>query len=317
MSFSVVILAAGMGTRMKSALPKVLHEAAGRPLVEHVVRSVQPLEPQKIILVIGNGAEQVRRRMQHHPVEFVLQEKQLGTGHALMQTEQALKDQQGDVMVLNGDGPLLKTETLARLLETQNQQAGMTLITCNVSNPTGLGRIVRDSAGDILSIVEEKDTTPEQKKIVEINPGIYIFDKTVFEKAKGLGNNNKAGEYYITDLPAHYLKSGSNVRSVLVADETEVLGVNDRKHLAQIDKILQDRIREKWLVAGVTMHSPETTFIDDTVELAQDVVLEPGVILRGKTRLAKGVRIGVYSYLSDCTVTHNVSPHTVKSGEQL
>lgn len=314
MSFSVVILAAGMGTRMKSALPKVLHEAAGRPLVEHVVRSVQPLKPEKIILVIGNGAEQVRARMQQHPVEFVLQEKQLGTGHALMQTENALKNMNGDVMVLNGDGPLLKTETLSRLLETQRGQPGMTLITCNVSNPTGLGRIIRDSGGNIINIIEEKDTTPEQKKITEINPGIYIFDKTVFEKAKQLGNNNKAGEYYITDLPAHYLKAGSKVRSVLVADETEVLGVNDRKHLSQIDRILQDRTREKWLVAGVTMISPESTFIDDTVEIGQDVVLEPGVILKGTTVVGEGSRLGAYSYLVNCNIAANtiLPPHTVK-----
>ncbi len=315
MSFSVVILAAGMGTRMKSKLPKVLHEAAGRPLVEHVVRSVQPLHPEKIILVIGNGAEHVRARMQQHPVEFVLQEKQLGTGHALLQTQDALKNMQGDVMVLNGDGPLLKTETLARLLESQQDQTGMTLITCHVSNPTGLGRIIRDKAGDIISITEEKDTTAEQKKITEINPGIYIFDKTVFEKAKHLGNNNKAGEYYITDLPAHYLGAGSSVRSVLVSDETEVLGVNDRKHLSQIDKILQDRIRDKWLVAGVTMTSPETNFIDDTVEIGQDVVLEPGVILKGKTVVGEGARIGAYSYLTNVTVVayEVIAPHTVKA----
>jgi bifunctional UDP-N-acetylglucosamine pyrophosphorylase / glucosamine-1-phosphate N-acetyltransferase len=315
MSFSVVILAAGQGTRMKSKLPKVLHEAASRSLVEHVVRAVAPLKPVKTVIVIGHGAEQVKERMQQHPVEFVLQEKQLGTGHALMQTENALKDLQGDVMVLNGDGPLLKTETLARLLETQSNQPGMTLITCNVSNPTGLGRILRDGNGNIQNIIEEKDTTPEQKKITEINPGIYIFDKTVFDKAKGLGNNNKAGEYYITDLPAHYLQAGSNVRSVLVADETEVLGVNDRKHLAQIDKILQDRIREKWLVAGVTMTAPESTFIDDTVELSQDVVLEPGVILKGKTVVGEGARVGAYSYLVDADVAAytTVAPHTVKA----
>jgi bifunctional UDP-N-acetylglucosamine pyrophosphorylase / glucosamine-1-phosphate N-acetyltransferase len=314
MSLSVVILAAGMGTRMKSRLPKVLHEAAGRPLVEHVVLSVQPLKPDKIILVIGNGADHVRARMQRHPVTFVLQEKQLGTGHALLQTQDELKTMKGDVMVLNGDGPLLKTETLARLYEAQKGQAGMTLITCNVSNPTGLGRIIRDEHGNIRDIIEEKDTTPQQKKLTEINPGIYIFDNTVFEKAKGLGNSNKAGEYYITDLPAHYLSAGSKVRSVLVADETEVLGVNDRKHLAQIDRILQDRIREKWLVAGVTMISPESNFIDDTVEIAQDVVLEPGVILKGKTVVGEGSRIGAYSYLTDHVVGANkvVAPHTVK-----
>jgi bifunctional UDP-N-acetylglucosamine pyrophosphorylase / glucosamine-1-phosphate N-acetyltransferase len=314
MSFSVVILAAGQGTRMKSKLPKVLHEAAGRPLVEHVVRAVTPLKPAKTVIVIGHGAEQVRARMQQHPAEFVLQEKQLGTGHALMQTEETLKDLQGNVMVLNGDGPLLKTETLARLLESQSNQAGMTLITCNVSNPTGLGRILRDANGNITNIIEEKDTTPEQKKITEINPGIYIFDKTVFDKAKQLSNNNKAGEYYITDLPALYLKAGSKIRSVLVADESEVLGVNDRKHLAQIDKILQDRIREKWLLAGVTMISPESNFMDDTVELGQDVVLEPGVILKGKTVIGEGSRVGAYSYLTDFTAPPQttIAPHTVK-----
>jgi bifunctional UDP-N-acetylglucosamine pyrophosphorylase / glucosamine-1-phosphate N-acetyltransferase len=317
MSFSVVILAAGQGTRMKSKLPKVLHEAAGRPLVEHVVRAVAPLKPVKTIIVIGHGAEQVKTRMQHHEVEFVLQEKQLGTGHALMQTESALRELQGDVMVLNGDGPLLKTETLARLLEAQTNQDGMTLITCNVSSPTGLGRILRDANGNIVSIIEEKDTTSEQKKITEINPGIYMFDNTVFAKAKQLSNNNKAGEYYITDLPAHYLGAGSQVRSVLVADETEVLGVNDRKHLAQIDKILQDRIRDKWLVAGVTMISPESNFIDDTVALGQDVVLEPGVILKGNTVVGEGSRLGAYSYLTHCNISAGtiLAPHTVKQGE--
>jgi bifunctional UDP-N-acetylglucosamine pyrophosphorylase / glucosamine-1-phosphate N-acetyltransferase len=316
MSLSVVILAAGMGTRMKSKLPKMLHEAAGRPLTEHVIRAVVPLNPTKIVIVVGHGADQVKAKLSHYDVEFVLQEKQLGTGHALIQTEEALKNFEGDIMVLNGDGPLLRTQTLRQLVQAQQGHSGMTLITCHVSNPTGLGRIIRDGTGNIVSITEEKDTTPEQKKITEINPGIYIFDKTVFEKAKGLGNNNKAGEYYITDLPTHYLGAGSKVRSVLVADETEVLGVNDRKHLSEIDKILQDRIRNKWLVAGVTMISPDTTFIDDTVEIAPDVVLEPGVILKGQTTIGEAARIGAYSHLTNVTVPSNAvtAPHSVKSG---
>jgi bifunctional UDP-N-acetylglucosamine pyrophosphorylase / glucosamine-1-phosphate N-acetyltransferase len=312
MSFSVAILAAGMGTRMKSKLPKMLHEAAGRPLIEHVLRAVASLKPARTVVVIGHGAEQVKAKLSGYNVDFVLQEKQLGTGHALLQTETVLNELQGDVMVLNGDGPLLRTQTLERLLEAQTNQDGMTLITCNVSSPTGLGRILRDANGNIVSIIEEKDTTSEQKKITEINPGIYMFDNTVFAKAKQLSNNNKAGEYYITDLPAHYLGAGSQVRSVLVADETEVLGVNDRKHLAQIDRILQDRIRDKWLTAGVTMVSPETTFIDDTVELGQDVIMEPGVILKGHTVIHENARMGAYSYLTDCTVSAGVSliPYT-------
>ncbi len=314
MSFSVVVLAAGMGTRMKSKFPKVVHEAAGRPLVEHVLRAVAPLKPVKTVVVVGHGAEVVKQRLANYEVSFVLQEKQLGTGHALLQTESVLKGLQGDVLVLNGDGPLLKTETLQALLNEQLGKPGMTLLTCKVSDPTGLGRIFRDAKGNIQNIIEEKDTTLEQKEINEVNPGFYMFDKTVFEKAKNLGNQNKSGEYYITDLPALYLKEGHEVRGILAEDEREVLGVNDRKHLSQIDKILQDRIRDKWLKAGVTMISPETTFIDDTVELGQDVVLEPGVILKGKTVIPEGVVVGAYSYLSDYTAQPNalIAPHSVK-----
>lgn len=314
MSFSVVVLAAGMGTRMKSKFPKVVHQAAGRPLVEHVLRAVAPLKPEKTVVVVGHGADIVKERLSDYDVTFVLQERIIGTGHALLQTESVFKDLHSDILVLNGDGPLLKTETLRALVSEQSGKPGMTLLTCKVSDPTGLGRIIRDAQGNIQSIVEEKDTNPEQKKINEVNPGFYMFDKTVFDKAQHLGNQNKSGEYYITDLPALYLKEGNAVRSILVEDEREVLGVNDRKHLAQIDKILQDRIRDKWLSAGVTMISPETTFIDDTVELGQDVILEPGVILKGNTVIPEGVTVGAYSYLSDYTVQLNacIPPHSVK-----
>jgi bifunctional UDP-N-acetylglucosamine pyrophosphorylase/glucosamine-1-phosphate N-acetyltransferase len=314
MSFSVVILAAGMGTRMKSKFPKVVHEAAGRPLVEHVLRAVAPLKPSKIVVVVGHGADVVKERLDNYDVTFVLQEKQLGTGHALIQTEPVLRALQTDILVLNGDGPLLKTETLQALVNEQLGKPGMTLLTCKVSDPTGLGRIIRDAKGNIQNIIEEKDTTSEQKKINEVNPGFYMFDQTVFEKAKHLGNQNKSGEYYITDLPALYLKEGHPVRSILADDEREVLGVNDRKHLSQIEKILQDRIRDKWLRAGVTMIAPEMTFIDDTVELGQDVVLEPGVILKGHTVIPEGVTVGAYSYLQDYTAQANsfIAPQSVK-----
>jgi bifunctional UDP-N-acetylglucosamine pyrophosphorylase / glucosamine-1-phosphate N-acetyltransferase len=314
MSFSVVVFAAGKGTRMKSKFPKVIHEAAGRPLVEHVLRAVAPLKPLKTVVVVGHGANFVKERLAAYEVTFVMQEQQLGTGHALLQTQEALKDKQTDVLVLNGDGPLLKTETLKALVNEQLGKPGMTLLTCKVTDPTGLGRIIRDATGNIHSIVEEKDTTPEQKRITEVNPGFYMFDKTVFEKAKNLGNQNKSGEYYITDLPSLYLQEGHQVRGIMVDDEREMLGVNDRKHLSQIDKILQDRIRDKWLKAGVTMTAPELTFIDDTVELGTDVILEPGVILKGKTVIPEGVSVGAYSYLNDYTVQPGgqVPPHTVK-----
>lgn len=319
MALAVVILAAGQGTRMKSALPKVLHEAAGRPLLEHVLRAVAPLNPEHTVVVIGHGAEAVRARFSGAPVVFVEQREQLGTGHALLQAGPALAGFDGAVMVLNGDGPLLRTETLAALLEAHQTGTGITLLTCRVSDPRGLGRIVRGEDGSVQRIVEEKDATEAEKQLSEINPGIYLFDSDVFRYAGTLSNDNAAGEYYITDLVALYREAGKRVTAVVVADETEVLGVNDRQHLAQVDRLLRDRIRARWLQAGVTMIAPEQVFIDDTVELSPDVVLYPGVWLRGRTVVGSGVTIGPYAVLTDCEVGPGiaVAPFTAAYGERL
>lgn len=314
MSFATVIMAAGLGTRMKSKLPKVLHEAAGRPLVEQVVRAVLPLKPDKIVVVIGHGAELVKERLSAYDLTFVHQKEQLGTGHALMTAEEALTDYQGDVLVLNGDGPLLRTETLTQLVATQAGKSGMTVATCNFKNPFGLGRIIRNASQELEAIIEEKDATPEQRSITEVNPGLYIFDKTVFPKTKRLTNTNKGGEYYITDLPLLYLTDQQAVRTYLVQDENEVLGANDRNQLSVLEFILQDRIRTKWMTEGVTMIAPSQTYIADTVELARDVVLEPGVVLKGATKVGEGARIGAYAHLSDYSVEPSevIPPHSVK-----
>jgi bifunctional UDP-N-acetylglucosamine pyrophosphorylase / glucosamine-1-phosphate N-acetyltransferase len=318
---AVVILAAGEGTRMKSQKHKVLHEAAGRPLLEHILRAIEPLQPERIVVVVGFSGDSVRERFKDTPVTFVIQDFNTGygTGHALMQTEAALKTFKGDVMVLNGDGPLLKSETLEALVAKQQSGTGMTLITCKFSDPTGMGRIIRDENGKLSKIIEEKEATAEQKALHEINPGVYIFDETVFSKTKTLNNDNASGEYYITDLPGIYLSAGQPVQTLLIPDETEVLGVNNRKQLAVIDGILQDRIRDKWLTEGVTMISPAQTFIDDTVELGRDVVLEPGVILKGQTVVGAGARVGAYAHLSDCKVAPgaDVPPHTVAKNQSL
>jgi bifunctional UDP-N-acetylglucosamine pyrophosphorylase/glucosamine-1-phosphate N-acetyltransferase len=306
---------------MKSQLHKVLHEAAGRPLLEHILRAVDPLQPERVVVVVGFSGDKVRERFKDTRVRFVTQDFSTGygTGHALMQTETALQGFKGDIMVLNGDGPLLKTETLQALVETQQTDTGMTLITCNFSDPTGMGRIIRNQNGRLSTIIEEKDATAEQKAIHEINPGVYIFDETVFSKTKTLNNDNASREYYITDLPGIYLSAGQLVQTLLIPDETEVLGVNNRKQLAVIDGILQDRIRDKWLTEGVTMISPAQTFIDDTVDLGRDVVLEPGVILKGKTVIGVGARVGAYAYLSNCKVAPgaDVPPHTVAKNQHL
>ena len=241
---AVVILAAGQGTRMRSPLPKVLHEAAGKPLLEHVLLAVAPLGPEHTVVVVGHRAEDVEARFQDYPVTFVRQDFSLGygTGLALRQTQGALSGFAGDLLVLNGDGPLVKTETLRALVRAQAEQAeGMTLLTCVVRDPYGLGRIVRKGDGSVARIVEEKDATPAEKALREINPGLYVFDHHVFELAAQLRNDNTAGEYYITDLVDLYLKAGYRVQGFVGDDETEVLGVNDREQLALVERILLAR----------------------------------------------------------------------------
>jgi len=240
----VVILAAGQGTRMRSPLPKVLHEAAGKPLLEHVLLAVGPLKPERTVVIVGHQAEAVEARLGDFPVTFVRQDFSLGygTGLALKQAQEALADFDGDLLVLNGDGPLLKTETLRALVQAQAEQAdGMTLLTCVMNDPHGLGRIVRNSDGGVARIVEEKDAAPEERALREINPGLYVFDRHVFELAAQLGNDNASGEFYITDLIDLYLRAGYRVQAVVGDDETEVLGVNDREQLALVDKLLRER----------------------------------------------------------------------------
>lgn len=316
--FAAVVLAAGQGTRMKSALPKMLHKAAGRPLLEHVLRAVQPLGPSATLVVVGHGADRVRERFAGEGISFVLQEQQLGTGHALRTALPALDGFEGDVMVLTGDAPLLTPETLQALRdEHQASGAGMTLLSYRVTEPKGLGRIVRDDGGELLRIVEEKDATDAEREIDEISPGLFIFDRNVAEFVARLQNQNAQGEYYITDLPGIYLEAGLKVNTVEGKDETGLLvGVNDRSQLASAERILRERVRRRWLVEGVTMIAPEQTFIDDTVELGRDVLLEPGVILRGSVRLGEGVRVGAYSVLEDVVLGPGevVEPHTVRTG---
>ncbi len=245
----VVILAAGQGKRMRSPLPKVLHKAAGRPLLEHVLRAVGPLEPESTVVVVGHAAEAVEARFGGYqvggrPVAFVRQDflQGYGTGLALKQTEAAFTAFTGNLLVLNGDGPLLRTATLRRLVQAQAAQGdGMTLLTCTMQNPYGMGRIVRNEDGSVARIVEEKDVTPGEAAIQEINPGLYVFDRHVFALAAELRDDNAASEYYITDLVDHYLRANYPVQTVLGDDETEILGVNDPEQLALVDQLLQAR----------------------------------------------------------------------------
>ena len=246
----VVILAAGQGTRMGSPLPKVLHEAAGKPLLEHVLLAVAPLKPERTVVVVGHRAEDVETRFADYAgrgVRFVRQDFTLGygTGIAFRQTESALAPQTGaggDVLVLYGDGPLIRPETLRRLTDTHAAAGdGMTLLTTEVADPYGLGRIVRAADGSVARIVEEKDATPAERLLLEINPGIYVFDRHVFELATQLSSDNAVGEYYLTDMVKLYLGAGLPVRAVLGDDETEILGVNDPQQLSFVERLLLAR----------------------------------------------------------------------------
>lgn len=319
--FDAVVLAAGKGTRMRSELPKVLHEAAGLPLLEHVLRALEPLRPRTTVVVVGHGSAAVVERFAaaHADVRFVQQRELLGTGHALLQTAPVLAGSGRPVVVLNGDGPLITSETVASLLGTQGSGQGATLITCHVEDPKGLGRIVRTGSGEVAAIVEEKDASPEQLLISEINPGLYAFDDSVYERASRLRNDNKSGEYYITDLLAMYREAGLPVRGRAAASEIEVLAVNDRVELARADRALRDRARLRWMQSGVTMIAPEQVFIDEDVILGRDVVLHPGVHLRGATRVGDGVTVGPGAVLVDCTVSENavVAPYAVATGATL
>jgi bifunctional UDP-N-acetylglucosamine pyrophosphorylase/glucosamine-1-phosphate N-acetyltransferase len=298
---AVAILAAGKGTRMKSDLPKVLHELGGRSLVERAILSCQDLVVERLLVIIGYQGDRVRAALGHYPqIEFVEQTQQLGTGHAVQQLLPHLQDFVGDLLVLNGDVPLLRSSTLAHLLHThQTHGNAATILTAQLANPQGYGRVFCDKQDLITQIIEDRDCTPEQKQNRRINSGVYCFNwQKLAAILPDLSTNNDQGEYYLTDTVAPL----DPVMAVDVADEQEISGINDRKQLAAAYDILQTRIKDQWMTAGVTLIDPASITIDDTVELAADVVIEPQTHLRGKTILGAGCRIGPGSLIENSTI---------------
>lgn len=317
---AAVILAAGEGTRMRSELPKVVHEVAGRPMVQHVARAARSGGCERIVVVVGHGADAVREALAgEEGLTFVVQERRLGTGHALGAAAEALRDHDGPVFALNGDGPMIRGDSLRTMAERQAQGPGMTMMTLRVADPTGLGRVVRDADGAVGAIVEEKDAAAEERAIDEVVPGVYLFDRSVWERIGRLGTENAQGEIYITDLPASYLADGLPVRTHRAPDASEGLAANDRVQLARLEREMRDRIRTSLMHGGVTMLSPETTFVSDDVEVGRDVILEPFVILRCATTVGAGASIGAGCYLTGCRVAAGarVPPYTVASHRSL
>ena len=303
---AVAILAAGRGTRMKSDLPKVLHTLAGRSLVERVLDSCSLLDLDRQIAIIGYQGEQVKQAFSHRPeVEFVEQTEQLGTGHAVQQLMSALSGYQGDILVLNGDAPLLRPETLKKLVEThQGNQNAATLLTANLPNPQGYGRVLCNKDNLVSHIIEDRDCNDAQKQNHRVNAGIYCFNwQKLAEALPKLSTNNDQKEYYLTEV-VDYL---SPVMAFDAEDYRETNGINDRQQLSAAYDILQARIKEDWMKAGVTMIDPSSITIDESVELEADVILEPQTHLRGNTKVAAGSRIGPGSLIENSQIGANVS----------
>jgi bifunctional UDP-N-acetylglucosamine pyrophosphorylase/glucosamine-1-phosphate N-acetyltransferase len=303
---TVVILAAGEGKRMKSALPKVLHPLLGRTLLGHILSAAAPVAADRTLVVVGHGADQVAA----HAVEVepaatpILQAEQRGTGHAVRIALEAAPEADGTVVVLNGDAPLLRGETVVALVEAhENAGAAATVLAAEVADPTGLGRIVRDGGGGLKQIVEERDASPEQRRIREINAGVYAFDARLLRAALGkLSSDNDQGEEYLTDVFGLLSAADEPVAVHAAADATEAMGCNDRAELAVLRRLLRDRVNGDWMRAGVTILDPATTWIDVTVALGRDAVIDQNTQLNGATTVAEGAQIGPDVTLIDTTV---------------
>ncbi len=312
---AVIVLAAGEGKRMKSRTPKVLHAIGGRPLVGHVARAGLALGPEHLVVVVGNGRDRVIAYLAEldPAIRPVVQEEQNGTGHATRIALDELPKLNGTVIVATGDTPLLTAETLRQLHETHTgTEAAATVLTAVVDDPTGYGRVLRDTDGGVLAIVEHRDATEEQRAIAEINSGIWAFDGQLLVDALGrLKSDNVQGEEYLTDVLGLLREEGHRVSAATVGDPREVLGVNNRVQLAELQRIMNDRVLTGWMMEGVTVVDPATTWVDDTVTLARDVTLHPGTILRGATSVGEGSEVGPDTTLTDVAI--GAEAHVVRT----
>ncbi len=304
---AVVVLAAGAGTRMKSSMSKLLHQVAGRSLLSYAVDAAEGVHPDRLVVVVGHQREQVEAHLREFAPNVIVaaQERQNGTGDAVRSGLASIPDVQGEVVVTMGDVPLLSGETLQALVARHRSNGdAVTILTSLLDDPTGYGRIVRDPDGvQVARIVEEKDCTPEQAAVTEINSGIYVFQADVLRDGlASLNTENAQGELYLTDVITYARSVGRFVGTEVLDDVVQTEGVNDRRQLARLSRVANDRILEKWMAAGVTIIDPLTTWIEDSVDLAQDVTILPGVQLEGATTIETGATIGPDTTLRDVEV---------------
>lgn len=305
--FMSVIMAAGMGTRMRSETPKVLHKVCGKPLVGWVIDVSKKAGSEQIVTIVGHKAEMVEDALGDACL-YALQAEQKGTGHAVMQAAEQIEKFGKTVVILNGDIPLITPETIQKAIEEHTKkQNSATVITAVLEDATGYGRIIRNAAGQVQKIVEHKDATEEERAVREINSGMYVFNSAdLLYALKELKPNNAQGEYYLTDTLEILLKNGKNIGAYIVEDADEIRGINDRIQLAEAEKIMQQRIYTRHMQNGVTFVLPETSLIEDGVEIGADTIVEPNVILRGETKIGKNCVVGSGSQITNSQIADNV-----------
>jgi bifunctional UDP-N-acetylglucosamine pyrophosphorylase/glucosamine-1-phosphate N-acetyltransferase len=317
-----VILAAGLGTRMKSRKAKVLHRAGGKALIEHVVETaIELTQPERIFVVVGHQAEEVRRAVTTTGIRFIEQKEQKGTGHAVMIGRDVLAGLDGYVVVLYGDCPLLRAETLKRLIEqeTSGSAAGV-ILTAQMDDPTGYGRVIRDPHGRVKAVVEQKAGTPEQLAIREANMGIYCYRADLFWKhVDDIRPDNPAREYYLTDMVEILNRAGHYVEAMQIEDAREALGINNRLELADVDRLFRDRKVRELMIAGVTIEKPETVTIDAGVQIGPDTVVEPFVQILGNSRVGENCHVGACSIIQNSEIADDVEigPFTIIGTSRL
>ncbi|MFC4620363.1 bifunctional UDP-N-acetylglucosamine diphosphorylase/glucosamine-1-phosphate N-acetyltransferase GlmU [Camelliibacillus cellulosilyticus] len=308
-----VILAAGQGTRMKSRLYKVLHPVCGKPMIKHIIDQVSSLDFNQIITVISRGAETVREAIDGK-TEVVVQDEQLGTAHAALQAEPYLANHEGTTVVLYGDTPLITAKTIENLIDLHEREGvAATVLTAIADNPTGYGRVLRDHTGHVAKIVEEKDTTDEEKPIKEINTGIYCFDnRKLFEALTKVDNNNAQNEYYLPDVLTILQEEGDVVAAYQADVFEETMGVNDRKALAEAERLMRKRINDDWMLAGVTIIDPNQTYISPEAKIERDTIIYPGTTISGTTVIGEGCEIGPNSDISNAQIgAYTIIKHSV------
>ncbi len=302
MKLASIVLAAGKGTRMKSRHPKVLHQVCGMPMIHYTVKVATTNGAEKTVLVIGHAAEEVQKYLGDR-VDYALQNEQLGTGHAVQSAIPVIPDDFDLILVTYGDMPLLTAETLQKLVQTQAANPGpLSMVTMISPDPRGFGRILRDKSGVVKAIVEEVQCTPEQLEITELNVGAYCFEaKWLRQVLKRLPLSPK-GEYYLTDVVGIAVQDGLRVATFTISDNNEALGINTRIHLAEAESVMRKRILEQWMLAGVTVIDPASTYIEESVSVGMDTIIQPNTFLRGDTVIGEGCVIGPNSIITDCQV---------------